>query len=195
MSIRQSTSASHEYPCERENCSGTFEHGEDVEGSFCSKQCYHTYHGQKLLNTLENDHCTCANCGSVLKTIEKPKPERAFDHTGTGWTLNREENRWELEWYGQEESSKAAVGFQYRTYRADIHEFNTVCGNCGNCTLSKPFPESQSIFLEEYSRGLLDALERKHSDHEKEIDRDEFFQHLETPDDIPLALGRAIDDA
>lgn len=195
MSIRNQSN-SHAYSCEY--CNGPRTQ-EGVEGSFCSKECHHSHEGQKLLNTLENDHCTCANCGSILKTIEKPKPERAFDHTGTGWTLNREKNRWELEWYGQEETQKAAVGFQHRTIKAEIGEIGdhtgTICGNCGNCTLSRPFPETQDRFQLEYASGILDTIREKREEgtHSKGINAEQFFHALVETQDIPLALGRAIE--
>ncbi|SIS00216.1 hypothetical protein SAMN05421858_5106 [Haladaptatus litoreus] len=175
MSIRNQSN-SHTYSCEYCNGPRT---KEGVNGSFCSEECHDKHRGENLLTYLENDHRLCANCGSKLKVVEPPTQAQLVKIQG----------------YHSTKSLEDGGGYQYKTPLADAEELPTVCGSCGNCTLSKPFPEAQSIFLRECARGILASLreKRREGTHDKTIDDETFFEYLETPDDIPLALGRAID--
>jgi len=184
------------------HCSEQFTNGYNRE--FCSEACKEREQGQKLLNTLYHDHTYCALCGSRLKDIEPPKPEYAFDETGGAYAA--ESDGVSFTFFGQEESQKSAIGFEYTTENADNGlktaytkgDFENVtsgivCGECGNASLASPQEDIRERHLLEYTRLILDSLREQKAQgvfeceiHEKTV----FDVVLETAD-LPLALGKA----
>jgi len=171
---------------------------------FCSEICKDREQGQKLLNTIQHTHTYCGSCGSKLKDIEPPKPEWAFDETGGAYNAN--EDGVEFSFYGQEESQKAAIGFEYTTdnvttglktaYTTGDFENITsgiVCGECGNASLSDPQADIRKRFLFEYTSQILDSLRERKADgeFECEIDEQRVFEVLTQVPDLPLAIGIA----
>lgn len=152
---------------------------------YCSERCYHAYQGQNLLNLIQYDHCFCGSCGERLKEIEEPTDAQLRKIDGY-------------------HSTTAVIGYQYRTKHADIGEKGSekptgdeihtgiVCGRCGNSSLHTTFPELQENHLIEYGGRILDTLQEKSDEHNKEIDAAQFFDALVETEDIAYALGQAI---
>lgn len=198
MSISKPTQATCAY------CNGPRDKTDSYEGSFCSKECYHKHRGEKLLNTIYTDHTYCALCGSRLKDIEPPKPEYAFDETGGAYAV--EDGELTFSFFGQEESQKAAIGFEYTTDKADsgfktayeTQEFENitngiVCGECGNASLFDPQADIRDRFLFEYTSHILDSLkeQREKGVFDCEIDESVVFETVLETGDLPLAIGKA----
>jgi len=183
-------------------CSDKFGHGYNQE--YCSEACKTKSQGQKLLNTLYNDHTYCALCGSRIKDVEPPKPEYAFDETGGAYAA--ESDGVTFSFFGQEESQKAAIGFEYTTenadtglktaYQTDGFENITsgvVCGECGNASLSDPQADIREFHLLEYTAYILDSLreQRESGVFECDIDEPTVFDVVLETGSLPLALGKA----
>jgi hypothetical protein len=185
-------------------CNGEFEITNAVEGSYCSQICHDREQGQKLLNTVNHSHCYCALCGSKLKDVEPPKPDWAFDNTDAAW--EHTDDGVTLTWFSQEESRRAAIGFEYTTAAADTGEKTAhttgdfeqvtsgiVCGECGNASLTDPQEDMQREHLFEYASQILDSLRERKADGEFdcEIDEPTVFEVLVDVPDLPLAVGIA----
>lgn len=167
-------------------CDGQRDKHNSVEGSYCSKLCYHKHQGSKLLNTIRYDHTQCVNCGTQLKEISKPTDEQLRQIDGAN-------------------SANAVIGFQYPTPRADVgvkdiqaengerQVTGIVCGECGNTNHSEAFPEVQQRHLFEYAESILSTLEDNQEQHDKEINRDVFFDMLLATEDLVFSLGKAVD--
>jgi hypothetical protein len=186
-------------------CNQVFSISNAVAGSYCSEPCQHRHKGQKLLNTIQHTHTYCGSCGSKLKDIEPPKPEWAFDESGGAWD-HTDDGELTYSRFGQEESHKAAIGFEYTTDKADsglktayqTESFESVtsgivCGECGNASLSDPQADLRKRFLFEYTSQILDSLRERKADGEFdcEIDEQQVFDVLTQVPDLPLAIGIA----
>lgn len=171
--------------CECAYCGGERDKHDSVGGSYCSPLCWHKHKGQKLYNTIRHDHKHCVNCGATLKSVEEPTDEQLRQIQGF-------------------HSTTAVVGYEYSTPNAEEGQkplFNTdgdervvsalICGECGNTSHNKEFPESQNRFLFEYASEILDTLQSKSEEHHTEIHEETFFEMLRVTDDLVFSLGKA----
>jgi len=157
-------------------------------------------------NTLYNDHTYCALCGNRIKDVEPPKPEYAFDETGGAYEA--ENDGVTFSFFGQEESQKAAIGFEYTTQHADTGlktaytrgEFENltsgvVCGECGNASLSDPQDDIREFHLLEYTAYILDSLreQKEKGVFDCAIHEPTVFDVVLDTGDMELALGKARD--
>jgi len=181
--------------CEHPNCDDVNQIWEMHHGKYCSNDCEVKHAGRQALGGLKFDHTHCFTCGSQLKEIAPPKPDHAFDVTGTGWTWDFEHDCWSLIRYDQEESRKSAVGFEHKTPNAGFGEkehnertvTGTVCDNCGNTDHTAHVPYLvethtaagfvSSYLIEEEVEFCVETLHR---------------EYVET-EDIELATGRALE--
>ena len=179
--------------CEYPECDETGKKWE-FQGEYCSSKCELKHEGREKLGGLVFDHCTCFTCGSELKEIEPPKPDHAFDVTGTGWYYDPEEDLVTLERFSQEETRTAAVGFQYKTPNATFGEkehnervvTGTVCENCGNTDHTAHIPflvdtHQAAGFVASY---LVEG--------ETEFDPETLHRSYSETEDMELAVGKAL---
>lgn len=162
------------------------EYGHGFDGQYCSRLCYFKQQGSKLLNLLRHDHRYCSNCGVQLKEVEEPTDAQLRKIDGF-------------------HSTNAVIGFQYQTEHGEMAQkeigngpesrvvTGTCCSRCGNTATYTNFPELQDRHLFEYANGILESLEDKQEEHNKEIDRDVFFEMLLETRDIEFSLGKAIE--
>lgn len=166
-------------------CDNPRDKHDSVGGSYCSKLCYHKHKGEKLYNVIRHDHTECVNCGSTLKEVEEPTDD-ALKHIDGLY------------------STQAVIGFEYATPNAETGEkpifsngtnvrivSGLVCGECGNTTSHKEFPESQNRFLFEYAAQILETLQEKQEEHNTEICEETFFEMLYATEDLVFSLGKA----
>lgn len=156
-----------------------------VDGSYCSKLCSTKHDGAKLLNLLRHTHTHCANCGTQIKEVEEPTDAQLRKIDGF-------------------HSTTSLIGFQYQTEDGEMAQkeigdgpdsrlvTGTCCSNCGNTATYTNFPELQERHLFEYANGILESLEDKQDEHNKDINRDTFFEMLIQTRDIEFSLGKAI---
>jgi len=166
-------------------CDGRRDKYNSVEGSYCSKLCYHKHKGEKLYSVIKHDHTQCANCSKRLKQVEEPTDEALRQIDGY-------------------HSTTAVIGYEYATPNATDGEkpifsdngderivSGLVCGECGNANHSQAFPESQDRFLFEYASSILDTLLEKQEEHNTEIHEPTFFEMLYVTEDLVFSLGKA----
>lgn len=177
--------------CHAPDCETVKREWEFRKGKFCNETCETKAAGHAALADYIYDHTVCGTCFRDLKEIEKPKPEKAFEHTDTGWTYD-DRGRVRLQYIDQTESRAAAVGFQYRTEHGSIGEkqrsarvvTGTVCNRCGNTDHWHHEPLlSDPADIERLADRLADAVD-PHRLHVEYIDTQ----------DLDLAVGRALQD-
>lgn len=124
--------------CHNPACESLGRKWEFHHGKYCSNACEIRHRGHRALKSLKYDHQRCFTCMRQLKTVEDPKPDFEFAERGHGWTID-EDGEPTLEFYSQEVTRTAAVGFQDLTEHATKGEKNrgdrvitgTICGRCG----------------------------------------------------------------
>ncbi|GAA0200138.1 hypothetical protein GCM10009000_012740 [Halobacterium noricense] len=196
MSKTQSTTSKStaSIECQNPDCETHGKVWEFHHGAYCSNECEHKHESYKHLRKLKHDHTVCYSCFTQLKTIEPPKPDHAFDVTGTGWSWDPENEWWFLERYGQEITKEMAVGFQHRTPEADVGEkqlknlitTGTICDSCGNCnhTVHIPYLEDDHTVIGRVITRLDIDLTIPQIHH--------FHREYRATQDLALALGRVI---
>jgi len=179
-------SATTDSTAECEHCSGERDMYDSVEGSFCSKECYHKHRGGKFLNTLKYDHRYCHGCLSQLKEVERPTDEQLRSIDGM-------------------HSAESVVGFQYRTPNADTGEITVradvidtvatgvVCGNCGTTDHRDAF--MRDFEPTEAAKRLRKRVKetREEGQHSKQFDTSAFVEAWNESHDWTLSLGRALE--
>lgn len=180
--------------CKYPDCN---EHGNVWEfhhGDYCSNKCELKHRGLEAIAPLKFDHTYCFTCLTQLKEIEPPKPDHAFDESGTGWAWDEDEEWWTVERYGQETTREAAVGFQYTTPDAGYGEkestqsviTGTICDYCGNTDHTAHVP----LLAEGHETvgRVVDLLD------DVVFSVQEFHREYVESGDLELALGRSISD-
>lgn len=169
-------------------CDGPREPEASVRGSFCSRACWLRHKGDRALNVVRHDHRFCVSCGRQLKTIEEPTDE----------TLRQIEGA---------ESTRALVGYQYRTPAADIGEISnegahqhseitrmgTVC-SCGVTDQREASPALREVELADVLANLFKVLYRLWDEGaiDRQPDSDAYFDGYEQERDFTYAVGRAL---
>lgn len=183
--------------CTYPDCDAVGRKWEFHHGKYCSNECETRHAGYEALAKIRFDHCLCTTCFRKLKTINPPKPDFEFLANGHGWTLN-DHGEPTLEFYSQEETRCAAVGFQYLTQFATKGEKNrrasdhvvtgTICDHCGNTdhTHHDPILATRAAIgrLADRLVGVDDLVV------DVEVLHREYDQHQ----DLDLAVGRARQD-
>jgi len=158
---------------------------ENYKRGYCSPLCYHKAKGERLYNLIRHDHTHCVNCGTQLKEVEEPTDETLRQIDGL-------------------HSANAVIGYQYTTPNAVSGEkpifsddgrerivSGIVCGECGNASHNRAFPEWQDRKLFEYSQRIFELLVEKQDEHHTELDRGVFFEMLYSTGDLVFSLGKA----
>lgn len=179
------------YPgCDEFGREYTFHHGK-----YCSNTCELKHDGRKQLRKLMYDHCRCFTCFRALKTVAPPKPDFEFDERGHGWTFN-EDGEPTLEFYSQDVTRNAAVGFQYPTehstkgekQRGDAVITGTICSECGNTDHTHHDP----VLADRDAVGRLVSL--LDQDDDVVFDVETLHREYNHSEDVELAVGEALHD-
>lgn len=175
---------------------------EYIENEFCSHHCRIEKRGHDALRPIRYDHRFCYTCGTQLKSVEQPPDDFWLLEAGSGWTRD-DEGRITLETYGQDETQRAVIGYQYLKPTAYIGErtapsasgvkpepvtMGTVCRRCGSTTPNQSTPELFAHDPERYARRLLDTLERET---DTEVDRERFGEAFDG-ENLPYAVGKSV---
>jgi len=159
-----------------------------VSGSFCSADCMYRSRGERALNQIRQDHRLCISCGRQLKTISEPPDETLRDINGA-------------------ESTRALVGFQYRTPAADFGEVThegahqhseitrtgTVC-SCGVTDQREASPTLREIELADVLANLFKTLYRLWDERaiDRRPDKDAYFAGYKETEDFSYAVGKSL---
>lgn len=161
-------------------------------GKYCSNECEWRSQGRSaLLDIL--DHTICGTCFRVLKTVEPPKDDDAFDWEGHRYTLDEEGNV-EYLYYDQTESRRSAIGFQHRTPNAETGEKQrgdrVVTGTVCKCGVTG---------TRDHHATLTDRqdISRLYNDHIRpsediSVDPETLHRVYEQTNDLELAVGKAL---
>lgn len=179
--------------CARDGCSETFSIQEAVAGSYCSLDCSDRAEAASLLAHIRQDHKYCATCFGVKKDIEPPKPAQSFDKTGSGWVPEDADSA-TIEWYGQETSEQAAVGFEHLTDRAERGPYGVecVCGAVSHDAVDKSLRADEPWLWHLYT--TIAHLREERDKTEKRVHLVTLADELWDGADLELALGRALHD-
>jgi len=162
-------------------------------GKYCSSECDTRHEGRQALNEIRYDHRRCFTCFRELKTVNPPKPDFEFTKNGHGWTFT-EDGEPTLQYYSQEVTRKAAIGFQFRTEHATIGEkqrgdrvvTGTICLRCGNTEPTDHLP----LLSNRDAIGRLVTL--LSADDDAKIDPHALHREYDRANDLDLAVGRAL---
>lgn len=180
--------------CAYRECEAERDTQASIEGSYCSRRCYHLQLGTDLLLSIERRHELCSTCFRPKKTIERPDPDffaRHFRKSGVGWALD-EDGEWTVERYGQEVSRDAVVGFAYGTEHAEMgpHGLECVCGAIESDTDEPAIRELEDWpeWLEATTRYLVEIGAR-----ETVVDADLVRHAYERTGNLPYSIGVVLD--
>lgn len=124
--------------CNYSECDTHGRRWEFHHGEYCSNECEQRQQGREVTRALRFDHRWCFTCYQRLKEINPPKPDFEFTANGHGWTRDADGNI-TLQYYSQEVTRTAAVGFEFLTEFAGKGEkqrderviTGTICEHCG----------------------------------------------------------------
>jgi len=190
-----STSKSHpSQECKHPDCTTLCKKWEFDDGRYCSTECRVRHEGRQKLAGLKYDHQRCFTCFRFLKDINPPKPDFEFTERGHGWAFD-EDGEPTLEFYSQEVTRSAAMGFQFLTgnaikgekQRGDRVITGTICERCGATDHTDHDP---TLGDREAIGRLVSTLIAE----EVEFDIEQLHREYTATDDLELAMGRALDD-
>lgn len=181
--------------CRYPNCDTVGKHWKFRDGRYCSTDCDVRHDGLVILRTLKYDHCHCFTCFRELKTVNPPKPDFEFTEKGHAWTRDEDGNP-SLEFYDQEVSRQAAVGFQFPTEHSTTGEkqrgeavvTGTICNRCGNTDHThhdQTLADHEAIARLARLLGVRDDIV---------VDPEGLHREYAHTQDLPLAVGRALSD-
>jgi len=183
--------------CTYPDCDNFGQIWEFRDGKYCSTECETRHDGREAIAQLLYDHCICATCFSTLKTNSPSKPDFEFTANGHGWTRDEEGNL-SLEYYDQEQTRQAAVGFQHLTPDATKGEkqardsdrviTGTICDHCGNTDHTH---HDTILATREAIARLIEALLE---DDDIDIRPTELHRVYDHTHDLDLAVGTALLD-
>jgi len=179
--------------CKFPKCDNIGKRWEYHHGRYCSNECDTRHDGWEVLSQLRFDHTRCFTCFSEIKTINPPKPDFEFTEKGHAWTLD-EDGEPTLQYYSQEVTRSAAVGFQFLTEDATKGEKQqgnrvitaTICAHCGNTDHTGHVP----VLTDRDSLGRLVNILA--SEEDVAFDIETLHREYEAMHDPDLALGRAL---
>jgi len=164
------------------------ETGVGPDNETCGTDCYLRWRGENALNQVRQDHRFCVSCGRQLKTIEEPPDETLRDINGA-------------------ESTRALVGFQYRTPAADLGEIThegahkhseitrtgTVC-SCGVTDQREASPTLREVELADVLANLFKTLYQLWDEGalDQRPDKDAYFDAYRETEDFTFAVGAAL---
>jgi len=165
-------------------------------GKFCSTLCELKQRGRDALARVVYDHTRCCSCFRELKTINPPKPDFEFTERGHGWTIDEETGEPTLQFYSQEVTRDASIGFQFLTENAGKGEkarddrviTGTICSRCGNTDHT----HHDTTLADRAAIGRLVSLLGTEDD--LVIDEHELHRFYERRPDLKLAVGIALQD-
>jgi len=180
--------------CDHPSCS-TIGKRWEFQSGYCSTRCVVKDKGREQLASLIYDHTRCFSCFRRLKTINPPKPDFEFTERGHGWTRD-EDGSTTLQFYDQEVTRQAAVGFQFPTQHSGKGEkqlddrviTGTICDACGNTDHTHHDP----VLTDRQAIGRLVSLLADKDD--VAFDRETLHREYESTDDLELAVGKALSD-
>jgi len=206
-----STRAPETYECAREECENTRDEVTSIEGSYCSRRCYHLERGRKLLNTIKHDHRFCAGCYHQIKEIERPPVSQRVnigpvDHDAVADT-------WRNCLVGYEYVTEhGELGQRTRTRSGAQHvsedrdavapaDQRTMAGvvcSCGTTDTRDAFVrDAEIVATDATAERLCDLLELlgREGQHEETIHAPTLLETVQNSEDSDwaLAVGRAID--
>lgn len=177
--------------CERAGRPWSFQHG------YCEREHWEQHIGRKALSGVRTSHTRCFTCFTTLKEIEEPKPDMEFRESGVELTYNPEKDFIEAVRYGQEETRKAACGYQHLHPTAAIGQKNvgpkvvtgTICGQCG---ATNHRDHIAMIADGHRTAALAVAHLRERDDDYDEFDSELLHRRYAETGDIAEAAGAAI---
>lgn len=167
---------------------------------FCTTKCETKHEGYRTLASIRFDHCICATCFTDLKTTNPPKPDFEFVENGHGWTRDRD-GTVRLQFYSQEETRRAATGFQFLTPSAGKGEkqaratdgvrdrviTGTICDDCGNTDHTHHDP---ALATRSAIGRLVTRLDGRD---DLVVDAEQLHRVYDRTGDLDLAVGESLD--
>lgn len=180
--------------CQHPECDTLGKEWEFHHGRYCSNECEVRHEGRQKLAGLKYDHQRCFTCFRLLKDLNPPKPDFEFTERGHGWTFD-EDGEPTLQFYSQEVTRSAAMGFQFLTgnatkgekQRGDRVITGTICERCGATDHTDHDPTLAS-------REAIGRLVATLVEEETDINVEQLHREYAATEDLELATGRALND-
>lgn len=157
--------------CDHPDCEADYVAHNGVDGH-CCEACAARHRGQNLLDHIAQDHTICASCWRRRKTVERPT---AYARRGLGPVTD-----------------DALVGYEDHTEHVEMGPYGLEC-ECGAIDHDiDGWDQHEGVPYHWYLKRVVDEM-RREGQHDYHFDLETFADTLWQTDDLPLAVGRAID--